>query len=279
MRRKRSVKPARYRSVGISMFFVVSAIAAIAVVAAEWRESVMGVDLDVRGVSITTPEDIASPIGVTDSSSLSAIDLLEIRRRILKNPYIRDVDLMRDPPRTLIVEVSERKPIAMLINVQTGDWLVDEDGYVLPSIHAPAVYDLPVLTGVGNLRTLKPGVRIVSRKVQQALQVLKRARAMGEGMIHLFSEVNISHKSDLVLYTMEAGIPVVIGPPYRIEDKLRAFRTFWENVAMKYDPASLEYVDVRWSEQVVTRWKDSSRLPEQAAAADSAAIDTILIND
>ena len=54
MRRKRSVKPARFRSVGIAMFFVVSAIAAIAVIAAEWRQNATGVDLDVRGISITS---------------------------------------------------------------------------------------------------------------------------------------------------------------------------------------------------------------------------------
>lgn len=279
MRRKRTVLPARHRSVGIAMFFVVSAIAAIAVVAAEWRESVTGVELDVRGISITSPESITAACGITDSSSLSTIDLLEVRRRILANPFVRNVDLMRDPPRTLIVDVVERKPIAMLINVQAGDWLVDEDGYVLPAIHAPEVYDLPVLTGAYDLRELKPGVRIVNRKVQKALLVLKTARAMGSGMMHLFSEINVSQKRDLVLYTMEAAVPVLLGPAYRVEDKLRAFSTFWENVAMKYDPASLEYVDLRWNSQVVTRWRSSSPAPELTLAADSLAIDTLLIKD
>jgi cell division protein FtsQ len=280
MRRKRTVKPTRHRSVGIAMFFVVSAIAAIALVAAEWRESVTGVLLDVRGVSITSEAAITEAVALTDSSSLSTIDLLEVRRRILANPYIRDVDLMRDPPRTLVVNVSERTPIAMLINVQAADWLIDEDGYVLPAVHAPEVYDVPVITGASDLRSLKPGVRIVSKKVHKALQVLRTARGMGGGIVHLFSEVNVSQKRDLVLYTIEAGVPVLLGPVLHVEDKLRAFNTFWENVAMKYDPASLEYVDLRWNNQVVTRWRGATHVPEQPDTSDVlAARDTLFIKE
>ncbi|MCZ7558071.1 MAG: cell division protein FtsQ/DivIB [Bacteroidia bacterium] len=280
MRRKRTVKPTRHRTVGIAMFFVVSAIAAIALAAAEWRESVTGVVLDVRGVSITSKAVIADAVALNDSSSLTTIDLLEVKRRILANPYIRDVDLMRDPPRTLVVNVTERKPIAMLINVQAADWLVDEDGYVLPAVHAPEVYDVPVITGAGDLRVLKPGVRIVSKKVQKALQVLRTARGMGGGIFHQFSEVHVAPKRDLVLYTIEAGVPVILGPVVHIENKLRAFNTFWENVAMKYDPAALEYVDLRWSNQVVTRWRGTTDAPAQAEQSDTLAVrDTLFIKE
>jgi cell division protein FtsQ len=280
MRRKRTVKPTRHRSVGIAMFFVVSAIAAIALVAAEWRESVTGVVLDVRGVSITSEAAIVDAVALTDSSSLTTIDLLEVRRRILANPYIRNVDLMRDPPRTLVVNVSERTPIAMLINVQATDWLIDEDGYVLPAVHAPEVYDVPVITGASDLRALKPGVRIVSKKVQKALQVLRTARGMGGGIVHLFSEVSVAQKRDLVLYTIEAGVPVLLGPVLHVEEKLKAFNTFWENVAMKYDPASLEYVDLRWNKQVVTRWRGTAYVPNQPDTVDLVTVrDTLFIKE
>lgn len=275
MRRKRTVKPVRYRSAAVALFFVLSGIAAIAVIAAEWRESVVGVDLDVRGLAIVEKEQIRQAAGIADTSVLATLDLLAIKEKILQNPFIRDVELMRDPPRTLRVRVTERRPIAMLINVQMGDWLLDEDGFVLPpqrGTRSLAAQDLPVITGAdGTLGRLAPGVRVLERRVQRGLQVLRDIRAIDAKLLHLFSEIHLAQPRDLVLYTMEGGVPVILGQGERLPEKMKAFRTFWENVAMKYDPASLEYVDLRWREQVVTRWRDASSAPADAAADSSMA--------
>ncbi|MFZ1728806.1 MAG: cell division protein FtsQ/DivIB [Bacteroidota bacterium] len=281
MRRKRTVKPTRFRSAAVAMFFVVSAIAAIAVLAAEWRESAVGVLLDVRGISIATKENIRKAAGISDTSNLASLDLLAIRGKILENPFIKDVELTRDPPQTLRVDVTERKPIAMLLNVQARDWLLDEDGFVLPASHKPAVHDLPVITGVNDgvheltpgAKELKPGLRVVNVQVQKGLQALKAIHSIDPGLAQLFSEINLDNKRDLVLYTMEGGVPVILGSPARLPEKMRAFRAFWENVAMKYDPSSLEYIDLRWKEQVVTRWRASGNVPK-SAEADSLLSDT-----
>ncbi len=262
MRRKKTVKPTRFRSVGIVTFFVLAGIAGLAVVAAEWRQSVVGVELEVSGLNITTEEQIRTAAGLTDSSSLAELDLLVIRRAVLDNPFVKDVTVQRNPPQTLKVDVVERTPIALLLNVQTRDWLVDEDGYVLPALQSAAVHDLPVLTGTDNVQELHPGVRIKNPRVQKALQVLKAAAGIDPAMMNLFSEVNLDQRRDLMLYTMEGGVPVIFGSTQHKEDKLRSFAAFWENVAMKYDPASLEYVDLRWKGQVVTRWRDASSAPE-----------------
>ncbi|MBE0643463.1 MAG: cell division protein FtsQ/DivIB [Bacteroidetes bacterium] len=277
MRRKRTVKPTRYRSAAIAMFFVVSGLAAIAVLAAEWRESVVGVELDVRGISITTKEGIRKAAGICDTSNLASLDLLDIREQLLKNPFIRDVELTRDPPQTLRVDVVERKPIAVLMNVQARDWLLDEDGYVLPASRAATVHDLPVITGIdSDVRDLTPGVRVVNKQVLKGLQALKSIRDIDAELAHLFSEINLDHSRDLVLYTMEGGVPVILGSTTRLTEKMRSFRAFWENVAMKYDPTSLEYIDLRWKEQVVTRWRQSGNVP-QSVEADSLLVDTTTV--
>lgn len=270
MRRKRTVKPIRYRSAAVAMFFVVSGIAAVAVLAAEWRESAVGVKLDVRGLAITTREQIRKAAGISDTSNLASLDLLHIHDEILKNPFIKDVELTRDPPQTLQVVVTERKPIAMLLNVESEDWLLDEDGFVLPATKSSTVHDLPVITGVSDgvheltpgAKKLTPGIRVVNVQVQKGLQALKAIRSMDVELAHLFSEINLDHQRDLILYTMEGGVPVILGSPARLTEKMRAFRAFWENVAMKYDPSSLEYIDLRWKEQVVTRWRDTGNVPK-----------------
>lgn len=279
MRRKKTVKPTRFRSVGVVTFFVLSGIAGLAVLAAEWRESVVGVELEVTGLNITTPEQIREAAALTDTSSLAELDLLTIRRAVLDNPFIKDVSVQRDPPRTLRVDVTERTPIALLLNVQARDWLVDEDGFVLPALQSAAVHDLPVLTGTTNVQELQPGVRIKNPRVQKALQVLKSAAAIDPLLLNLFSEVNLDQRRDLLLYTMEGGVPVIFGSTQRKEDKLRSFAAFWENVAMKYDPTSLEYVDLRWKGQVVTRWRETSSAPELPREDIAALPDTSHVHE
>jgi cell division protein FtsQ len=280
MRRKRTVKPARFRSATIALFFVLSGLAAIAVIAAEWRESVVGVELDVHGLSIVPEEQIRRAAGVADTSVLASLDLLKIRDNILENPFVRDVQVTRNPPRTLKVQVVERTPIAMLINVQSRDWLLDEDGFVLPASTASGAVtaqDLPVLTGAGETQgKLTPGVRILDRRVLKGLQALKDIRAIDAKLLHVFSELSVESDRDMVLYAMEGGVPVILGSAARLPEKIRAFRTFWENVAMKHDPASLEYVDLRWKAQVVTRWRDAGSAPQYAGdlVADSLVVDT-----
>mgnify|MGYP000005858598 CR=1 FL=1 len=274
MRRKKTVKPMRYRSVGIMTFFVLAGIAGLAVLAAQWRESVVGVELAVSGIDITSEEQIRRAAGVTDTSVLAELDLLEIRRTVLENPFIKDAEVTRDPPRVLRIDVTERTPIAVLLNVQMRDWLIDEDGYVLPAARSATVHDLPVLTGAEGIQELKPGVRVVEARVQKALQVLKYASHVDRELLRLFSEINLSQRRDLVLYTLEGGVPVLFGPHTRVEEKLRSFRAFWENVAMKYDPASLEYVDLRWRQQVVTRWRNTGAAPDPAAPRQETEADS-----
>ncbi|MCB2206293.1 cell division protein FtsQ/DivIB [bacterium] len=274
MRRKKTVKPTRFRATGVVTFFVLAGIAGLAVLAAQWRQGVQGVDLQVKGLHIVTEAQIRKAAGVSDTSALAELDLLTIRRAVLDNPFVKDADVQRAPPRTLRIDVLERTPIAMLLNVQAKDWLIDEDGFVLPAVHSAAVHDLPVLTGSADVQDLKPGVRIRNPRVQKALQVLKTAAAIDPAMMNMFSEVNLDQRRDLVFYTMEGGVPVIFGSTRNKEDKLRSFAAFWENVAMKYDPTSLEYVDLRWKKQVVTRWRDASSAPEQAQVEYAALPDT-----
>jgi cell division protein FtsQ len=277
MRRKRSVKPIRFRSATVALVFVLAGIAGVAVLAAEWRASVVGVELDVRGLSIVPEEFVRTAAGVSDTTVLASMDLLAIRDAMLDNPYIRDVRVTRNPPRTLRVDVFERTPVAVLINVRSKDWLVDEDGYILPSAGSATVHDLPVITGVGeHITDPEPGVRLVHRKILRGLQALKSVRAIDDRQMHLFSEISLEHQRDIVLYTMEGAVPVILGTATRLQEKMRAFRVFWENVAMKYDPTSLEYIDLRWKEQVVTRWRRTGNAPRSEAPT---GLDTLDVAD
>lgn len=258
------------RSAGLALFFALLLVAALAVVADQWRHSVRGVHLVVEGAVNTSAARVRRMAGLTDSTQLADLDLMTVRRAILGDPFIRDAEVRRDGAGVLYVRLEERRPVALLLNVDAQDWLIDVDGVVLPPRHAPAVNDLPVITGAEALGGLKPGMRVLDARLQHALQFLRVAAETDGGMLPFFSEISIRERRDLVLYTLEAGVPVIFGGLERAADKLRSFRAFWINVAMKGDPEDFEYIDLRFDRQVVVRRRSAG--PVTTAPADSMTI-------
>jgi cell division septal protein FtsQ len=57
----------------------------------------------------------------------------------------------------------------------------------------------------------------------------------------------------MVMYTAEYGVPVIVGRG-NVADKLVRFSAFWEQVVGGRGPQGLQYVDLRFDDQVVARW-------------------------
>ena len=262
----------RSASMGISLFLVVAAIASLAVVADGWRKHASKLAISVTGTSLLSTSEILRLAAISDTAVLSDIDLMAIRQRIEKNPVVREALLRRNPPSTLEIEIHERLPIALLVNVRSKDWLIDEDGYILPGAPDGTVHAVPIMTLDHALADATPGKQIRQQRVQEALRVLRLAKAVDSVFLNCFSEISVTAGNDIVLYTLEAGVPVIFGGATNIEQKIMAFRAYWENVAMAHDVSGLEYIDLRFSDQVVVRWRNSAEAPAQPAAIDTTGM-------
>ena len=265
MKRKKTLHEGkRYRSVGIILFCILCVIAFIGVFAYQWQKEFRSIRLNIDGTIITTTKEIQKLAALPDSTSLADLDLHQVSARILKHPYIKGVDLTRNPPDELEVKITERTPIAVVISQQEQEFYIDADGVVLPHVSSPYIYDLPVLTGSPADIVFVPGKRILYPKLQQAIIVLQTASGLDKNVYHLISEINISQKKDLILYTLENGIPVIFGPSIDAERKLRYFDAFWKNVVMNAGSNRLEYIDLRFAERVIARWNDDYMKPAPA---------------
>lgn len=75
-------------------------------------------------------EDVLAAGGLELGANLFSINLREVRGALERIPLVDEVRLKRDFPATLVVEVSERRPVAYL-SASGGIWAVDVQGYVL----------------------------------------------------------------------------------------------------------------------------------------------------
>jgi hypothetical protein len=84
------------------------------------------------------------PIG---KASLVELDLSGIEKRILSNPWVREVQLSKRFPQTLAISAVFRRPVALVRRKDGSLSYVDEDGTAFSRADLARRPDLPVLTG------------------------------------------------------------------------------------------------------------------------------------
>jgi cell division protein FtsQ len=230
----------------------------------EWKDSLKVQRVSVRGARILTAQQIFALAGVPSSSPMYGIDLFDVRQRILTQPFIKSATVSRSFPNILRIDVIERVPIASL----SGGVLryVDADGMVLPFVGVPAKLDLPVISGISGTQNARVGDTVANNDLKQAILVLQTAQQIDSSLYHLVSEVNMNGGGDIVLYSTEAGIPIILGRD-GIARKLLTLQSFWTDFVKTDSVSRLQQVDLRFEDQVVVRWQNGSEEKLSARAS------------
>jgi cell division protein FtsQ len=120
--------------------------------------------VEVTGARYASPNEIVSRLRVDSTASVwDAVEPLEDRVR--EHPSVREVRIKRRLPGTLVVEVRENPPVA-LVQAAGGLVAVDETGRTLPVDPTAVDVDLPVLRTrdtvalklLGEVRETMPGL-------------------------------------------------------------------------------------------------------------------------
>lgn len=225
---------------------------ATVVLANFWKSKLVVEHVTVSGTTIIETEDILNRAKVPSGARMVEVDLHAVENRVAAHPYVSRVLVERNLPSTIHIEIVERRPLA-LINGRELRY-VDRDGVVLPNSVSRELFDLPVITGLPAAQATKPGTEITNADLDEAIQILETSKAVGRELYHLISEIRIRNGGDIVLYTTDGGVPVLFGRG-GAPRKLVALETFWNTIVAERGPQSLSYVDLRFEDQVVARWK------------------------
>src|SRR5918992_346011 len=122
----------------------------------------------VVGAEHTTPSEVADAAGLSTEDNLLLVSTSEIATRSETLPWVRDAEVSRKLPGTVVVRVVERKP-AMILTVTSGRWLIDRDGMVLDSLVGGGG-DLPVLSGF-DPGEIGPGTDLGLPQARAAMRV------------------------------------------------------------------------------------------------------------
>ena len=216
-----------------------------------WKTSLRVQRVTVEGNRIVETAEIMQLVRIQKNTQLQDIDLTAVQKDILSHHFIKDAVVERDLPATLKITITERLPLAIVNSAEI--LYLDEDGVVLPHSISKQLFDLPVLSGISPEIALAPGGTINNPDVHEALQILATSKLVSKELYHLISEVRLRSGGDIVLYAAEWGVPIIFGCG-DIANKLVRLEAFWNDIVREKGSQRLQYVDLRFDDQVVVRW-------------------------
>jgi cell division protein FtsQ len=245
--------PGIKRSLGSALLMVVLvAGGVVAVVWANlWKANLRVATVSVTGNAVVGEKDILALAKISKEEKLYSVDLLAAQQRILQNAFVRSAVVNREAPDRISITIEERQPLAAVV-LDRMEYL-DAEGVVLPAARSSSLFDLPVLTGSFQPADFVPGKRTTRDDVNEALQILETARRINDALYRRISEVHVEGGKDIIMYGSEYGVPVIMGHG-DVAEKLVKFEGFWKQVVLHQGADRLEYVDLRFQDQVVVRW-------------------------
>lgn len=143
--------------------------------------------LEVAGATHASRRQIEAVFTEDLGRSLYLLPLNDRRAALRAVHWVKDASVARFWPNRVVVNVSERKPVAFVTLGSSRFALIDEDGVILPAVADR--FPLPVLAGV---RSSDP---IIERR-DRVHRMLRLTRELGE-MAARISEIDVSDRDNV----------------------------------------------------------------------------------
>lgn len=227
-------------------------------------------EVRVTGVTGERADLVRRLAAVAPGERLLSVDLHGVRAEVVGLPWVREVDVSRLPPSSIVVAVTPRQPVAV-VALPGASWLIDDQGVVvsggtlpdLPSIDAPR----SVLPG--------PGTEVSDAAVRNALAV---HLALPGPLRVRVDRYDAPSDRGLRMHLAEEGIWVRMGLATRVPEKAQVVVLLLEQARQQadlldQDTLGVAELDVRAPDNPVLIPGDPDHGPDEADGSAATAQD------
>ncbi|MEG6616433.1 FtsQ-type POTRA domain-containing protein [Peptococcaceae bacterium 1198_IL3148] len=169
-------------------------------------------NIQVVGRSEISQQELVKLSGIVLGTNIFKLDLKTGQEKISLLPAVKEVELTRKFPSTIIISITERQPVAFLpLNKSFIE--IDNEGIYLRQGEINKK-DIPIITGF-TIDEVKPGQKVSDEKVDIALMVIDQ---LPEKLVSQLSEIHIDQHNKIIIYTIN-GIQGRLGLPTEIAQK------------------------------------------------------------
>jgi|WetSurMetagenome_2_1015567.scaffolds.fasta_scaffold95381_2 cell division protein FtsQ len=243
---------------------LILAVIAIIYFANKWRNNTNYTEFRVSGNYTLTKDEILTAANIKPDSSVNIDDLniMFIQDRILKHPEIKKVYVSKNPPSQIIIDVVEKRPVA-IVNSGNELYLVDEEYEMFPFKNYEKIYDLPVINCIGQ-ENFQPGRKEKEEDLKLAIFIVLNSYIKGKFLYNQISEINMADSEKVVMYMNDNNLPFYF-PRYKerkisdfdyqkeILQCITIFKNFIEKMHSEISEKSYAYVDLRFNGQIIVK--------------------------
>lgn len=184
-------------------------------------------EIQVEGAVVLSESDVVAAVDLTENDALATVDTEAIAQRLEKLAPVADAQVHRSWPGTLVVQITERQPVA---TVQAGGqpWLIDVEG--VP--YAAAEKIGAQADGLLSLEIDDPSPDDLATR--EAVAVVG---ALDESTTQLVDNVTAESGAQVTL-VLKDGREVIWGDSSRMNDKLTMLPAVLEHAGSVYDISS-----------------------------------------
>ncbi len=245
---------------------VIGAFGGLAFYAGKWKK-----DVDVRkyvfdGNSIVSTRELADVLKLYHGRNLDSLEADDLRQRVLKFPYIKDVIIIKEMNGLVRIRVVERIPLAQTV-VAGKQMIVDREGFLLPlnSVVETRFQRLPQVSGISRPKAQPNGLLQMSGQEADLLLRIAGALSESEYAKMLIREVHLESNNKSYCLTMQTPTRFIVGNDGNFKEKLKKFEIFWQKVVSKKGFDVYETVDLRFKDRVFTRDSLSLKAPQDVS--------------
>jgi len=234
--------------VGLSLLFLLTLTSAVKW--ANYRKSFVLTEVDISGYNILEKKDYQVIVSEFKIESIKNYKLRQISNKIEKNPFVKAVQVSRQFPNVIKINIVERKPLA-IINLDEK-LMIDNDGFVLPNHSYGDSVLIPVLSGFNPAKDLYPyGEKTLSIKVKEAISILNQLSKSYNKLYNNISEITLNNNDDYVIILSDRPTRVILGKK-NIMTKLNILKTFDKSLGQR-QLTDYRLLDMRYNKQLVAR--------------------------
>lgn len=202
----------------------------------------------VQGLTLIPENEILKLASGVQGQNILLFNQEELNHKISLHPLVQKVQFQRKMPQTLIVQVTERTPAALVV-VPKGVIEVDLDGTFLQRFESWPKTDHPVITGINLADTVGPGQNLDNPLLTAALSLLGQAP---QELVGQLGEIHVNPIQQITLY-LSSGVEVRLGQAEDWNDKLNALLQLISDKEYKSFQQGVKYIDFTAAKPVIGR--------------------------
>ncbi len=205
--------------------------------------------IKIEGCGLLSPDTYMSFAKLNNVDNYKNIDLHVIYDRLIKHPYIEDIDIAMIERG--IVEVKIKEKIMEAIFLQSEQQLLlTEHAQLLPMLPKTKNIDLPVITDYKKRKKLKLFGNVKKDKnLMSALKIISTAKFIDKNLYQSISTIDLHQGKTITLDIININYPVLLGKQNEIKKTVYLSKILSQLNGKKIN-SYLNYLDLRFDNLV-----------------------------